>query len=172
VGKTRLLESVAPRFPAARVWRASEIIGDMRHLHDPERLRTLPRDEIERSQHLLIQGFALRRQQYPQALVFLDAHSVIDTDDLLVDIPVKIAEALAPTGIVHISDEVERIQERRLADAARARPARTLRQLEEYQRRSLAACERFATAVNVLLLDVRSGDTAALTEAIVRMLPA
>src|SRR5580704_17600695 len=90
VGKTHLIHAALGRLPSGLTWRASEIIGEARKTRDPERLRALPADDIRRSQELLVDGFEARRRALPDNLVLLDAHSVIDSDDGLFEIPVDI----------------------------------------------------------------------------------
>jgi len=166
VGKTKLIESVIDRFPSAVTWRASEIIGQARKVTDSETLRKLAPGEIQQSQELLLQGFLARRGALPDALVLLDAHSVIDTESGFIDIPVRVIAGLAPSGIIHVSDDVARISERRLADPSRVRPERSLGQLAEYQQRSIALCERYSAALDLPLVEVRSGDWEAFAETI------
>jgi adenylate kinase len=158
VGKTRTLEGAVARIPESVTWRASEIIGAARDTLDPEELRKLPLNEIRRSQELLVQGFSARRKSSPHLLVLLDAHSVIDTEVGLADIPVEVASGLAPSGIIHVSDDVDRILQRRLYDQHRVRPSRSLEQLCEYQRRSIASCKLYSAILRVPLIEVRSGD--------------
>jgi adenylate kinase len=169
VGKTQTLDRVVAQLPGSVTWRASEIIGVARNTLDPEALRKLPLDEIRRSQELLLQGFTERRSASPNLLVLLDAHSVIDTESGLVDIPVEVAARLGPSGIIHVSDDVARILERRLGDQQRVRPARSLGQLEEYQQRSVASSRLYSATLGVPLIEVRSGDRDAFMEAVRRI---
>ncbi len=166
VGKSHTLEKAAARLPESATWRASEIIGAARNTLDPESLRRLPLDEIRRSQDLLIQGFSTHRKSFPNLLVLLDAHSVIDTEVGLTDIPVEVASGLAPLGMIHVSDDVARILERRANDQHRVRPSRSFDQLEEYQRRSIASCKLYSVTLNVPLVEVRSGDIDAFVKAV------
>jgi len=166
VGKTRLLEDVIRFLPSAVIWRASGIIGAARNILDPETLRTLPPGEILRSQALLVQGFEAQRRASPRSLVLLDAHSIIDADAGFIEIPVEVAARFMPSGILHVSDEPARILERRLADTKRVRPVRSLAQLTEYQRRSIAACEGYSVALRVPMIEVRSGEGESSTRAI------
>jgi adenylate kinase len=169
VGKTTLLDDAIKFLPSAVVWRASEIIGAARNILDPEALRTLPAGEILQSQALLVRGFETQRRAFPDSLVLLDAHSVIDSDNGLIEIPVEVAARFVPSGILHVSDEPARIQERRITDTKRVRPTRSLGQLIEYQRRSIAACGGYSAALNVPLIEVRSGDIDGFTKAIQRV---
>lgn len=173
VGKTRLINRTLGRIPGAVVLRASEIIGLARQNNDPEFLRRLPRNELERSQELLVQGYRQYRETRSDDVVILDAHSVIDQGDsepALFDVPVNFIAKLRPQGIIFVEDSVEQIAIRRLNDRCRSRPQRSLEQLETYQVRSLAVCESYQSALGVPLLRVRSGDELAFIGAIRRIL--
>jgi adenylate kinase len=170
VGKTKLLERAIDSFPSAVIWRAAEIIGNARDVIDPEALRNLPIGEIQQNQKLLVKGFNARRKALPEGLVFLDAHSVIDSENGLIDIPFEVARHLHPAGIIHISDDVPRILERRTADKNRVRPVRSLAQLTEYQQRSIASCERYSVGLNVPIFQVVSGDVPAFKSAVQEIL--
>jgi len=166
VGKTRLLDDIVKLLPSALVWRASEIIAGARNILDPERLRTLPPTEILRSQALLIQGFEAQRRAFPLSLVLLDAHSVIDADTGFIEIPVEVVEHFSPSAILNVTADPAHILEQRMADTTRVRPVRSLAQLMEYQRRSIAACQGYSAALSAPLFEVRSGDVEASIRAI------
>jgi adenylate kinase len=166
VGKTSLIQVALGKFLAAVTWRASEIIAEARSISDPERLRALPPEEIHRSQEFLVSGFEARRRAFSNEIVILDAHSVIDTDNGLFDVPVDVVKRLRPAGIIHVSDDIERIEERRLIDLDRVRVSRSLAKLQEYQMRSIAVCEGYQAALGVPLLHVRAGHDAAFAKAI------
>lgn len=169
VGKTHLINRTLSHIPHAVALRASEIIGSVRQNDDAEALRRLPRDELERSQEMLVQGFRQYRETHPEVLVILDAHSVIDrgeTEPVLFDIPVHVIARLVPSGIIFIEDSAEHIAKRRLSDRSRARPPRSPEQLGTYQTRSLAVCESYQRALGVPLVRVRSGDEFAFIRAV------
>jgi adenylate kinase len=169
VGKTRLLHDTQDQVPEAIVWRAGEIIAEARSTANPEMSRNLPPEEIQRSQELLISGFNARRRQFPLSLVLLDGHSVIDTEIGLFDIAVDVVERLNPSGIIHVEDDESKILKRRLADLERVRPMRSLEQLIEYQKRSVARCILYQKALAIPLIHVRSGDAANFIDAIRRI---
>lgn len=166
VGKTHLIQSSLCQLPGALSWRASEMIGDARETADPERLRTLSMDEIRYSQELLVEGFKIRRRAHPGDLVLLDAHSVIDSDHGLVEIPADIVAHLELSGIIHVSDDIDRIVERRLMDRKRVRPTRTRDHLDTYQARSLKVCQSYQDALGIPLVQIRSGAIVSFIKAI------
>ena len=169
VGKTALLTRVGDQMPQALVWRASELIGEARRTLDPEALRAMSAEEIQHSQDLLVHGICVRRASHPDRLVLLDAHSVIDSDAGLIDVPVEVIARLHPSGIIHVSDDVAGIVKRRQADVTRVRPLRSVSELEAYQRRSLAACKRYEIELGIPLFEITSGDTAGMISAIERI---
>ncbi|MGH8143885.1 MAG: AAA family ATPase [Steroidobacteraceae bacterium] len=172
VGKTRLIKSTVERDPTRVVWSAGEIIGEARRIDHRDLLRTLPADELMHSQELLVRGIQARRVATPDAIVLLDGHSVIDTDQGLFDVPLDIVRRLAPMGVIYVSDRVEQILERRRADAARARPERSLAQLSEYQDRSIARCRDYQKGLTIPLSVVTSGDEEGFDRAVGSMLEA
>jgi adenylate kinase len=165
VGKTYQIRSVIERLPEAITWSASEIIGEARRNTDPEYLRSLPEDELARSQEMLVYGFTRRVQAVGSRLVLLDAHCVLDTDTGMFEISTEVMRRLGPLGFIHLDDQVGRILERRTCDSKK-RPARTKDQLHLYQERSRAVCRAFAAALGKPVLEVRSGDTEGFLNAI------
>jgi adenylate kinase len=166
VGKTHLIRQVLPELPEAVSWTASEIIGEARQNADPEYLRTLPAQELVRSQELLVRGFRARLDTTAAALVLLDGHTVLDTDEGFFDIDVAVIRRLDPTALIHVEDHVAHILERRTADARKPRPARTAQQLDDYQDRSRAVCARFAQTLNRPLLTIYSDDAVGFLAAV------
>src|ERR1700722_18055537 len=88
VGKAWRVAEAPRSLPRAVTWTASEIIGAERQNQDTEYLRSLPTNEINRSQEMLVVGFERRLNALDCDLVLLDAHSVIDSAAGLHDIPV------------------------------------------------------------------------------------
>jgi adenylate kinase len=165
VGKTHLIRSVIEGLPDAVTWSASEIIGEARQNTDPEYLRSLPEDELARSQEMLVLGFSRRLQIIGSRLVLLDAHCVLDTDAGMFEISTEVMRRLSPQGFIHLEDQVERILERRTRDTKK-RPARTADRLHIYQERSRATCRGYETVLGKPMLEVRSGDTEGFLNAI------
>jgi adenylate kinase len=169
VGKTWLIQKTRERLAPVLTWRASEMIGAARKIADSDELRRLPANELQASQELLVRGFTIRRRERPHDLVILDAHSVIDADSGLFDIPVNVVARLYPAGIIHVRDAAQRIWNRRDTDPARLRPLRTVAELDRYQERSVETCRLYRDALQVPLLEVTSGDEEAFIGAIRRI---
>lgn len=122
VGKTHLIRAAIERLPDAVTWSASEIIGEARQNTDSEYLRSLPEDELSRSQEMLVHGFARRAHGVRNYLVLLDAHCVLEVDTGMFDIPGEIMRRLSPLGFIQLDDQVERILERRTRDTKKRPP--------------------------------------------------
>lgn len=172
IGKTHLIARVLPQFPLAVTWRASAIIQEARDVADPDLLRRMSRDEIALSQGLLITGLERRRRESTSALIVLDGHSVVDSDDGLIDIAVETIRQLRVQVVVHLDDTVARIAARRASDNNRRRPARTIEQLSHYQSRSLANCKLYESRLGIELLRLRAGDEEGLAKTIAELLAA
>lgn len=169
VGKTWRVAEALRSLPRAVTWTASEIIGTERQNQDTEYLRSLPTDEINRSQEMLVAGFERRLNAQDCDLVLLDAHSVIDSAAGLHDIPVDVFRRLKPRGFVHISDSVEAIHQRRRDDRKKQRPHRTLAELEAYQNRSLGNCRHYGAELGVPVAALHEIDTEAFLTALHRL---
>jgi adenylate kinase len=169
VGKTWRVAEALRSLPRALTWTASEIIGTERQNQDTEYLRSLPTDEINRSQEMLVAGFERRLNAQDCDLVLLDAHSVIDSAAGFHDIPVDVFRRLKPSGFVHLSDSVEAIHQRRRNDHKKQRPQRTLVELEVYQYRSLGNCRHYGAELSVSVAELHAIDTEAFLTALRRL---
>lgn len=127
---------------------------------DPEQLRTANREVILANQALLSEAVHRARSGRWQQTVLLEAHSVIDNDEDLIDVPVDVIQALEIAGIILIEEYVAYIRRRRKADL-RTRPDRGLSKLDEQQRLSSNAALRYATALSVPIRRLSSEDYAA-----------
>ena len=169
VGKSWRVAEAMTSLPRAVTWTASEIIGAERENHDTEYLRSLPTDEINRSQEMLVAGFERRLNAQDCDLVLLDAHSVIDSAAGFHDIPVDVFRRLKPSGFVHLSDSVEAIHQRRRNDHKKLRPQRTLVELKVYQDRSLGNCRRYGAELSVPVAELYAIDAEAFLSALRRL---
>lgn len=124
---------------------------------DPEKLRTANRDVILANQALLSEAVRRARSGRWQQTVLLEAHSVIDNDKDLIDVPVEIIQALEIAGIILIEEYAAHIRRRRKADL-RTRPDRKLYELDEQQRQSSEVAVRYATILSVPILRLSSED--------------
>jgi adenylate kinase len=116
------------------------------------------------NQALLIDAFSKFRAAAAEPIIF-DGHSVIDTGDQLLEIPVEVIRAIDPAGIVFVRDEPAAIIARRAGDRTRIRPVRPENEIEGHQVRAQALCEQYAEDLDVRLTVVRAGDKDGFFEA-------
>lgn len=170
VGKTYMINRVIRSFPAAVTCRASSIIQEARKIADPDTLRRLSMNDIALSQELLIAGLNRVRTECAAALVVLDGHSVIDTENGYFDITVETVKRLHVHSVVHLEEAVERVQKRRALDSTRGRLSRSIDELAEYQSRSLAMCQSYERELSIPLVRLCAGDEPALRDVVSRMM--
>jgi adenylate kinase len=159
VGKTYLINRfVAGNGYAARL-SAGSIIAEARNITDPEFLRKLPANELDRSQELLIAGLPRILRNVTAPLVLLDAHTVIDNgSEGLYVVTDAVFAALRLHGIIHVEAEPEVIARQRDADTERARPHRSVKVLSDQQQVSARRAQEVAAGLNVWCARVRSGE--------------
>ena len=128
------------------------------HAQTGEELRTAQRELLVSNQSVL--ASTLMAWPFPSGTrhVLLDAHSVIDNDKVLVDIPIDAIASLSPNRLIFLFDEPANIVSRRLSDT-RQRPSRTAEELDAHQKRSLEVCELYSERMAIPLIAVQSGDT-------------
>lgn len=156
VGKTTMGRRVRDLDPGIAHLSASDLLKAA-HSQSGEELRTAQQDRLIANQ--LVLGDALTSWDFPLGThhILLDAHSVVDNDRVLVDIPVEVIASLSPDRLIFIREEPEIIVERRLSDT-RSRPSRTAKELQDHQERSLAVCNTFSHFLNIPLSVIKSGD--------------
>ncbi|WP_455988482.1 AAA family ATPase [Methylorubrum extorquens] len=124
---------------------------------DPEQLRTANRDVILSNQMILADAVRTARHNRWEDTVLLEAHSVIDNDRELIEVPFDAMRAIQIAGIILIEERVSEIMRRRDADM-RFRPARGLRELEDQQQLSDAVAYKYADAVSAPIQKISSED--------------
>ncbi len=164
VGKTTMGRRITDRDACIAHLSASDLLRAA-HAQTGEELRTAQKDRLVANQEVL--GEALNRWDFPMGThhILLDAHSVVDNDRVLVEIPVQVIASLAPSRLVFITDEPAAIVARRASDK-RQRPARTTEELHYHQERSLAVCIEFSEALSVPLSILKAGDLAGFRAAL------
>lgn len=158
VGKTYLINTFLGANPHAARLSAGAIIAEARKITDPEFLRRLPVNELDRSQQLLIAGFPNMLSALNARLLLLDAHTVIDNSDELYVVTDAVFAALAPDGIIHVEAEPSVIARQRQMDVERVRPFRSIQVLAEHQQISARRAQEVAARLNVWFASVRAGD--------------
>jgi adenylate kinase len=158
VGKSWMIENFTT-LHAVRHVTASQLIRDMKEQLDgkPASAEDLRAGSISDNQKLLVTAFK-KLQSIGHGPIVFDGHSVVDTDQKLVEIPTGVIASLSPSGIIFIHAEPILIYNRRLQDEKRIRPARTEAEIGYYQDLSLLVCRRYAEELQTPLEIIESGD--------------
>jgi adenylate kinase len=131
-----------------------------------EMLRTAPLTKVIQNQDLLVEGVAKIRADNADRNILLDAHSVIDSDNKYILIPVDVIRALRPDLLVFLCDDPQSIQTRRELDNFRLRPKRDLNQIEEYQRIALDTVQGYARELAIPVSVIKVNDQPSLVRAL------
>ncbi|WP_295174299.1 AAA family ATPase [uncultured Brevundimonas sp.] len=164
VGKTTMGRRVIDQETGIYHVSASDLLKAA-HSQTGEELRTAQQDRLVENQQVL--ASALSEWPFPAGTrhILLDAHSVIDNDKVLVDIPVDAIASLKPSRLIFLTDDPAAIATRRLS-GDRPRPVRTTSELNEHQERSLTVCRGYSEEMGVSLVVVKSGDLAGFRAAL------
>ncbi|WP_091950882.1 AAA family ATPase [Methylorubrum salsuginis] len=156
VGKSFLVQKISERRSDLLCISAGTLLRDALKA-DPEQLRTSNRNVILSNQLLLADAVRRARSGRLQQTVLLEAHSIIDNDTELIEVPLEVIRALEIAGIILVEDHVTHIKRKRKTDT-RFRPDRCLRELKDQQQQSSDAATRYSIALNVPIQKVLSGD--------------
>lgn len=157
VGKSYLARRIFLRRPNILCLSAGALLKDAL-AEDPEQLRTANRDVVLKNQMILADAVRTARNHRWKQTVLLEAHSVIDNDQELIEVPIDAMRAIQVAGIILIEEPASDILRRRDADM-RSRPARGLRELEDQQQLSNAVTYQYADALSAPIQKVSSGDS-------------
>lgn len=157
VGKSRLINRYMNDHDAVHV-QASALLREaqaaiLERTVDSEELRT---GAVIDNQDLLISAFRALREGETRAIVF-DGHNLVDTGQDLIEIPLEVIRAIAPSSIVVVVDDPAAIAMRRAADTDRQRPVRSEEELRRHQERVIAIARTHATELSVPFAEVTSG---------------
>ncbi|WP_147020089.1 ATP-binding protein [Methylorubrum extorquens] len=158
VGKSFLTQRISERRPDLLYLSAGNLLREALKV-DPEQLRTSKRNVILANQLMLSEAVRRARSGRWQKTVLLEAHSIIDNDRELIEVPLNTISNLEVAGIVLVEDHASQIKRRRETDT-RSRPHRGLRELKDQQQQSSDAATRYAIALNAPIQKVSSGDAA------------
>ena len=107
VGKSFLAQKISERRPDLLCLSAGTLLREALEA-DPEQLRTSNRNVILINQLLLAETVRRARSGRWQQTVLLEAHSIIDNDQELIEVPLKIMLTLDIAGIVLVEDYGDR----------------------------------------------------------------
>jgi adenylate kinase len=144
VGKSTLIRNAGLRRELLHL-SASELIK-ARLAHTSEQLR---RGAVLDNQSLMLAEFADRVANAGATPVVFDGHTIIDTPAGLLEIPLNIFQAIAPSAIVFVASEPKTIAKRRAADTGRVRPERSIGDLAKHQDLALARARYFSDELKV-----------------------
>jgi adenylate kinase len=156
VGKSRLARSIAIARPAILRLTASELLRSSLHTTG-ERLRTASSAQVRGNQTQLGPALAKARENNWCRPVLLEAHSFIDNDRELVDVPTSVMRELGACGFLILEAPPADIYRHREEDS-RIRPTRDIDELDRQQRHGRQLARQYATELNVPLRFVGSDD--------------
>ncbi|MGY4282030.1 adenylate kinase [Bradyrhizobium sp. LM2.7] len=113
-------------------------------------LRTDVAGNILQNQNLLGEALKHFRLGRETSDVLIDAHSVIDNDHELIEVPIDAVRAMSPSGLVLLEAPPELVAERRRKDA-RLRPSRTAEELQFQTGVARRVCESYASELGLPL---------------------
>ena len=122
-----------------------------------EKLRTAEGGDVRENQMELAAALAEARTGQWKRPVLLEAHSFIDNDRELVDVPSEVMASLGLVGIILIDLPAEQIAARRQTDK-RKRPQRSLAELKDQCARSKRLAKGYAANLDIPLIAVNSGE--------------
>lgn len=142
VGKTAACADFVKRHPEVLHTSAGALLQSVT-APAGEVLRTESTDALLKIQMMLGAAFANWRAERAASAVLIDAHSVIDNDKELIEVPVEVIRSLEPTGLVLLEEAPELIAERRELDS-RVRPRRSIESLRQQTEAARRVCLRYA----------------------------
>lgn len=142
VGKTAACADFIERHPEVAHTSAGALLQSITATTG-EALRTGSPEALLNAQMMLGAAFANWRAKHGASAVLIDAHSVIDNDKALIEVPVEVVRSLEPTSLVLLEEAPEVIAERRQLDS-RARPLRSIESLRRQIEVARQVCRRYA----------------------------
>lgn len=168
VGKSTACKSYVARHPTVLLTSAGALLQDAMTT-DSALLRTEAANRILLNQELLgsaLERFRLGRES---ASILVEAHSVIDNDQELVEVPTDTVSAMRPDGMILLESDAATVKEQREHDT-RARPTRNIEELNTHMKIAREACEKYATELRIPLeIGTVTHDVAALDALINRI---
>lgn len=157
-GKSHLARTIVRARPSILRVTAGGLLR--RSLHTTgEKLRTADSDDVRENQFELAKALAEERAGQCDRPVLLEAHAFIDNDRELVDVPTSVMASLDLSGIILVDVPATTVLERRAIDI-RKRPSRSLAELRQQRRKSRGLAEDYASALDIPLIRIDSGDRA------------
>jgi adenylate kinase len=149
VGKTAACASFVSRHPEVSHTSAGSLLRIATAMTD-DALRTGSPRAILKAQMLLGDALVAWRAQHKATAILIDAHSIIDNDEEIVEVPVEVVRSLQPTGLVLLEEPPELIAKRRASDE-RPRPVRSIDELRRQAALARNVCVRYAEELDLPL---------------------
>lgn len=167
VGKTFIIQKLIHESDAYVHLSTGSLINKRLENLDRDQLRELEKDSILTNQYLMIEQFKEELNTIDRGLsIMFDAHTIIDNDHELIEVPYEIFEQLSPVRIIFLSDEAEKILERRKSDNSRKRPIRSIPEIIEQQNRSIMLAQEHSSRLSIPFIEIKAGDIQSLSNAI------
>lgn len=160
-GKSHLARTIARARPNLLRVTAGGLLRRSFHTTG-EKLRTAQSENVRDNQFELANALANERAGQLERPVLLEAHAFIDNDTELVDIPTAVMASLGLAAIILVDAPATAVLERRAGDT-RKRPRRSLVELRRQRKRLRELAEVYASALDIPLLRIDSGDRARAT---------
>lgn len=155
-GKSHLARSIAKARPEFLRLSAGSLLRSFLHTTG-EKLRTADGADVLENQSRLADALADARSGQMDRPVLLEAHSFIDNDRELVDVPVEVIASLGLAGILLIDVPAADVAARRTKDI-RKRPRRTLAELKCQRDKAKQMAQDYASELNIPLISLGSDE--------------
>lgn len=156
VGKTTLINKFLPENPGYLHLQAGSLIkqglAEKDTCRDSLRLKTS--DGIDDNQRILIEQYHMAISEKADNTIIFDGHMVIDTDQELVEIPMKVIELLKLDKILSITASPDRILAQRSGYMSRKRPDRTIIDIDKQQKLSTHLCKEYAENIDISFCEI------------------
>ena len=154
VGKSHMARWIEQKMPGLLRLTASGLLR--RSLRaSGERLRKSPREIIEENQFRLASAIETERSRQADRPVLLEAHTFIDNDQELIEIPVDVLRKIGPSGILFLHAPPGDLFRRRNRDK-RSRPLRSVDELEIQQNYALKLSKKYSSELGIPLRIINS----------------
>ena len=149
VGKSTLINSFIELNPSWAHLQAGDLIRTELKNVDRDKLRLKGNEAILKNQYLMIDAFWKEVEAKNLSKIIFDGHSIIDTGDGVVEIPVEVIKAIKPTKILFIQVDGEIVLNRRSQDSSRDRPILSKEQIEVQQEYALKQADMYSKALSI-----------------------
>jgi adenylate kinase len=148
VGKSTLIRFLAKSIELQHLSAGSLIREEKARRLEAVKHDNLRLADIEDNQQLLIDGFN-RKRDNEAALVILDGHTVIDTNQKLEAIPASVFGALGIEVFIFLQADPAKILKRRILDTTRTRPIISIAEIRLHQEFAIKVTQTCAEQLSI-----------------------